>query len=306
MLNTEIARRLEEVADLLERHGANSFRVRSYRRAALGIRRLPRSLAEICHTEGEDGLRAAIGVGERLSKLIQQLIVTGRLPMLDRLRGAADPVAVLETVPGIGPVLANHLYEDLGIDSLEDLETAAHDGRLTNLAGIGSKKLAGIEDTMSARLGRLRPASEDIVNEPSVEELLDVDREYRQNAAAGTLPKIAPRRFNPKREQWLAVLRTDRGGHKYTALFSNTARAHELGRTRDWVVLYYNTGANERQATVLTSHRGNLGGMRIVRGREAECEQYYRSLHRLPAFPLPAASSGSQASAVASSTRPAI
>jgi DNA polymerase (family X) len=289
MQNTEIARRLEEVADLLEHQGANSFRVRSYRRAALGVRRLPRSLADICHAEGESGLRAAIGVGERLSKLIHQLIMTGRLPMLEGLRGAADPVAVLETVPGIGPVLANHLYEHLGIDSLEELETAAHDSRLTNLAGIGRKKLAGIEDTMSARLGRLRPAIEHSVSEPPVEELLDVDREYRQQAAAGTLPKIAPRRFNPKREQWLPVLRTDRAGRKYTAVFSNTARAHELGRTHDWVVLYYNTGHNEREATVITSHRGNLSGKRIVPGREEACEHYYRSLHRLPAIPLPAA-----------------
>lgn len=68
-----------------------------------------------------------------------------------------------------------------------------------------------------------------------------------------------------------------RGDWHFTALFSNTARAHDLGRTNDWVVLYFNADDHaERQRTVVTEQRGPLGGRRVVRGREQECRDYYR------------------------------
>ena len=73
--------------------------------------------------------------------------------MLERLRGETDPVAVLASVPGIGKSLAWGCHEDLGIDTLEELETAAHDGRLENYAGIGAKRLSGIRDSLAQRLG---------------------------------------------------------------------------------------------------------------------------------------------------------
>lgn len=277
MENLEIARRLEEVADLLESQQANAYRVQAYRRAAAEVRRLTMSLDEIWREQGEEGLRAVTGVGERLATALRTLVTTGRLPMLDRLRGESDPVALLESVPGIGRAFAERLHYQFGIDSLEDLEAAAHDGRLHDLVGIGSKKLAGIIDTLAARLGRVRTAGrEHRADDPPVDELLDVDREYREKDAAGELARIAPRRFNPKAEAWLPVLHTQRGERHYTALYSNTAYAHQMGRTRDWVVLYYDGGADERQATVVTSNRGILAGKRIVRGRESECEDYYQ------------------------------
>jgi len=275
MHNIEIGRRLEEVADLLEAQRANPFRVQAYRRAAESVRRLPRPLAEVWRDRGDQGLRAVSGVGERrLGTALRTLITTGRLPMLDRLRGQTDPVALLESVPGIGHVFAERLHDELGINSLEDLEAAAHDNRLSDLAGIGKKKLASIVDSLAMRLGRVRREGHTHhTDEPSGEELLDVDQEYREKANADQLPKITPRRFNPSGEAWLPVLHTHRGERNYTALYSNTARAHEFGRIRDWVVLYYDGGLDERQVTVITSQRGSLSGKRIVRGRERECEQ---------------------------------
>jgi hypothetical protein len=109
-----------------------------------------------------------------------------------------------------------------------------------------------------------------------VESLLDVDREYRDAAEAGLLPTIAPRRLNPTGEAWLPVLHTRRADWQFTALFSNTARAHELGRVHDWVVLYCeDAGHAERQYTVVTAAGGSLAGRRVVRGREAECQAWY-------------------------------
>lgn len=116
------------------------------------------------------------------------------------------------------------------------------------------------------------PADED----PDIELLLDVDREYRNGAAAGRLPTIAPRRFNPEGKAWLPVLHARRGDWHFTALFSNTARAHELGRVHDWVVIYAeDRDHHEHQYTVVTPPGGPLAGRRVVRGREAECRAWY-------------------------------
>jgi len=275
MENVQIARRLEEVASILEEQRANPFRVRSYRRAAESVRRVPRPLMELWREGGEEALRALPGVGDRLAVALRTLITTGRLPMLDRLRGTIDPVALLGSVPGLGRTVAERLYHDLGIETLEDLEAAAHDGRLHDVAGIGGKKLDGIMDTLATRLQRIPRSAEPGSEPPSVAELLDVDREYREKAASHLLPTITPRRFNPRREPWLPILHAEQGDHHYTALFSNTAHAHELGKTQDWVVIYCNGGRSERQFTVITALRGALAGKRIVRGREDECTRYY-------------------------------
>ena len=66
---------------------------------------------------------------------------------------------------------------------------------------------------------------------PDIAMLLDVDREYRDKAVRGSLQKIAPKRFNPSGKAWLPILHTERDAWHFTALFSNTARAHDLKRT---------------------------------------------------------------------------
>jgi DNA polymerase (family 10) len=275
--NLEIAQRLEEVAEFLEEQGANPYRVQAYRNATQTLQRLDQPITELLQHEGTEGLRQLPGIGESLARSIHALATTGRLPMLERLRGESDPVALLASVPGLGKVLATRLYEELGIDTLEELEAAAYDGRLSQSAGFGEKKLQAIRDSLAARLGRVRgQVGWSATGEPSIEELLDVDREYRQKAAAGRLRRIAPRRFNPSGEAWLPVLHTQRAERHYMALFSNTPRAHEMDMTHDWVVLYYDGGRGERQCTVITGQRGALKGRRIVRGREAECVRYYQ------------------------------
>jgi hypothetical protein len=265
-VNEQVAGHLDEIGRLLGAHGVNPFRVGAWVRAARTVRGLDRGVAEILSAEGLDGLDRLPGIGRTISRAIRDLVATGRLAMLDRLRGDTDPEALLATVPGIGPRFARSLDRDFGIHTLEDLEAAAHDGRLARIRGMGEKRVSGIRDSLAARLGRVRVPPRQPSPEPPVAELLDVDREYRRGAASGTIPRIAPRRFNPRRERWLPVLHTARGGRRYTALFSNTARAHELGRTRDWVVIYSGAGDGERTWTVVDAP----GGARVVRGRENE------------------------------------
>jgi hypothetical protein len=273
-VNEQIAGRLEEAARLLRDQGADPFRVAAYLRAASTVRLMREPLDELFRRRGLEGLKELPRVGESIGRAIRELLTHGQLPMLDRLRGEADPVALLASVPGIGGVLAERLHDELGLESLADLEAAAHDGRLETIAGFGAKRLAGIRDSLAQRLGRVRVPPK-VETPPRVAELLDVDREYREKAAAGQLQRIAPRRFNPTGESWLPVLHTRRGSRRYTALFSNTARAHRAGKTRDWVVLYSDNGVGESRHTVITAAFGPLRGCRVVAGREAECISAY-------------------------------
>ena len=270
-VNLEVAGRLEEAARLLRDQGADRFRVGAYLRAAETLRSMHEPVDEVFRARGLDGLKELPHVGETIARAIRELLTHGRLPMLDRLRGEADPVTLLASVPGIGDVLADRLHEELGLETLADLEAAAHDGRLETVAGFGAKRLAGIRDSLAHRLGRVRLPTVARAR-PSVTELLDVDREYREKVARGQLQKIAPRRFNPSGEAWLPILHTRRGSRRYTALFSNTARAHQAGKTGDWVVIYGDDGDGEHRSTVITAAYGPLRGHRVVAGREAECE----------------------------------
>ena len=132
--------------------------------------------------------------------------------------------------------------------------------------------------SLTERLGYIRRSNEPKRSEsPPIEELLDVDREYREQAASNLLHKFAPRRLNPTGKAWLPVLHTQRGSRHYTALFSNTPRAHKRGKTHDWVVLFYDNGTRESQCTIITGEWGILQGHRIVSGREAECIRFYSS-----------------------------
>jgi hypothetical protein len=130
-------------------------------------------------------------------------------------------------------------------------------------------------DALAGRLGRYRTAGPP-QGEPPVAELLAVDAAYRENARHNSLPMLTPRRFNPRNEPWLPLYRDDRDGWRYRALFSNTALAHRLGQTHDWVVIYFDDGVTEGQRTVVTETRGDLRGRRVVRGRERECRAHYQ------------------------------
>ena len=281
-INARCADRLREAADLLEAQGANPFRVSAYRKAATTVLELPEDLAARVDRDGLPGLEALPHIGRGIASALLEMVRTGRWTQLERLRGSADPVQLLTAVPGLGHRLAERIHDELQVDTLEGLELAAHDGRLESVPGVGPRRAAAIRASLQTMLSRSRPhraaPRSDQAEGPGVGILLAVDDEYRRKAAAGSLPTIAPRRFNPEGESWLPVLHTEREGWHFTALFSNTAQAHQLGRTRDWVVLYfYDDQHAEGQHTVVTETHGPLAGRRVVRGREPECRAHYSS-----------------------------
>ncbi len=254
--------------------------------AADTVSRLDADIRALFDKGGIDALDALPRIGKGISKAIAEILITGRWRQLERLRTGEDDAGLFQAVPGIGPELATRIHDTLHIDTLEALELAVRDGRLGRVEGIGPRRLAGIRASLDDILSRQRqwrdlhqrkaPAVE-----PSVSTLLEIDRLYREKVAAGALPTIAPKRMNPEGKAWLPVLHVSRDQWHFTALFSNTPRAHELRRTADWVVIYfYDADHQEGRRTVVTETRGSLIGRRVVRGRELECRAQYLGLAR--------------------------
>jgi len=279
-LNHKIALKLREIATLLRTQRANPFRVNAYLHAAQTLDRLDENVEILLEAKGIKGLVGLPAIGEGIARSIYEYVATGRMSRLESLHGEADPVALLRSIPTIGPQLAERIHDSLGIDSLESLENAFRDGRLDEIEGLGIKRRQAIEAWLQQHLDRQRrrPSKTPASNAPPIELLLRVDREYREKARAGMLPKIAPKRFNPENRAWLSILHAAYGGWHFTALYSNTARAHDLKRVFDWVVVYYyDDDQREGQHTLVTETRGELAGKRVVRGRESECRRYYAS-----------------------------
>ncbi len=273
--NAFIAEKLGEVADLLDQQNASLFRVRAYRDAAEHVQRMTLSLRDVYRRGGRSGLEDLQTVGPSIAGAIIELLDTGDLRMVSRLRGSSNPEALFQTVPTIGPTLARSIHDTLHIDTLEALETAAHDGRLDTVKGVGRRRIDAIRHSLNDMLGRRRPRGQSATAPvPTVQDILSVDRQYLTTLNA--LPTIRPRRFNDTGTLRIPILHTEREDWRFTAIFSNTAAAHRYGATRDWVVIYFEQDdAPEGLATVVTQKGGPLKGLRVIRGREKECEDHY-------------------------------
>jgi len=150
MLNTEIARAFEELADLLEIQGANPFRVRAYRNAARTIDDLPDSVADMLR-DPECRLEDLPGIGADLAGKIRLLVQSGSLPQLEELRSQVPPgVLQMLRVPGVGPKRAGTLFHELGIQSLDKLKEAAESGAIARLRGFGHKTAQAILDGLNS------------------------------------------------------------------------------------------------------------------------------------------------------------
>lgn len=282
--NRTIAEQLEEIRRLLEAQDANPFRVASYGKAAETIRHWDRSVADIAR-DHPDELTELPDIGHKLAGTIEEYVRSGRIPLRDRLEAEVQPEALLQRVPGLGPERAHRVVDECGITTLEELERAAHDGRLEQVEGFGDRRVQAVRDGLAGMLSRSaadrarrRVAPEPAeTGEPPVKLLLAVDASYREQAEAGELPTIPPRRFNPEGVAWLPILRETREGWQFTALYSNTQRAHELHASHDWVVIYYRRDGEEDQCTVVTGRYGASKGQRVVRGRETECRRHYQA-----------------------------
>ena len=149
MTNSEIASVFDHVADLLDYQGGNVFRVRAYRNAAHTIGGLVEPLAAV-RADTNRALTDLDGIGDDLAGKIEELLDTGRLPLLEELK-AQVPTAAFELmrVPGLGPKKVKQLVDALGIDSLEALEQACREKRVESVKGFGAKTQAAILDNIA-------------------------------------------------------------------------------------------------------------------------------------------------------------
>jgi putative hydrolase len=277
--NKEIAAKLREIASLLDEQKASRFRVSAYLNAAKSIEVMDEPAEDLLRRDGFQALLEIPGVGEGIARSVNEYLMTGRMSRLESLQTGHDPIALFEQIPGIGPRSAHRIIETLHIDTLEALELAAHNGRLKTVPGFSTKKIALVQAWLAHILGYRQPRAEpqQIIAEPPIGLLLKIDEHYRNKAQVGELPTIAPKRFNPSGEAWLPILHTTRQSWHFTALYSNTGRAHQLNRVKDWVVIsFYDDKHHEGQHTVVTETRGAETGLRVVRGREKECSEYYK------------------------------
>ena len=147
--NFEIATILLEVAEALAMRGADQYRIRAYRQAARTILSLHEPLEEI-HRRG--ALQSLQGIGESLSRKIEEILTTGHLRQHDILMEETPPgMMAMMRIPGIGPRTAATLYHQLGIAGINELEHAAQEGRLRLLKGFGAKTEANILQNIERR-----------------------------------------------------------------------------------------------------------------------------------------------------------
>jgi len=142
MRNAEVARVLQDIADLLEIKGENRFKIRAYQRAVLSLEHLTEEVARLV---AENRLRKISGVGEAIAAKITELVNTGHLRCYEELKAEfPEGISTLLEIPGIGPKTALLLASELGIKTATDLEAAIDDGRVAALPRLGKKTAQNI------------------------------------------------------------------------------------------------------------------------------------------------------------------
>ena len=137
LTNAAMAQALDELGDLYELDGAESYRVIAYRNAARSIRDAPMSVAQLV---AEGRATELNGVGKTLDEKLRALLETGDIPAAQKLR-AKIPIGLISVMhlPGFGPRRARRLYDELKVDSLDALRAAAEAGEIRKLRGFGPK-----------------------------------------------------------------------------------------------------------------------------------------------------------------------
>lgn len=136
--NSDVAGIFNRLADLLEIDDANQYRVRAYRNAARTVNNLPRSVSDMI--EAEEDLSELPGIGDDLAGKIGEIVETGHLEQLEELEQELPAeLSQLMALPGLGPKRVRSLYEQLGVEDVEDLAAAAREEKIRDVPGFGKK-----------------------------------------------------------------------------------------------------------------------------------------------------------------------
>jgi len=152
--NADISAIFEEIADLLEIEAANRFRILAYRKAARILSELPQEVRALLKNNYD--LRRLPGIGDDLALKITEIVSTGNCSLLQRLRSELPPaITELLRIPGIGPKRVKVLYQNLDVQTVEQLHRAALDGRIRELPGFGEKTELNILKAVEAHASQV-------------------------------------------------------------------------------------------------------------------------------------------------------
>ena len=236
MENVEIARALNQVADLLELRNENPFKVRAYRNAARTVEGLSRRIAEMVEA-GED-LEELPAIGKDMAAYITELVRTGRLKRLEQLeKRVPHGLAELMQLEGMGPKKAMRLHEELGVNTIADLEKAIRAGEVEALRGFGRKSAAKMLQAIRdhrRHLARFKLSDADQLVQPILAHMrnapgiveLEVAGSYRRRVETiGDVDLLAAaRKAAPVMEHFTA--------------YPGAARVESAGPTRATIVLH--------------------------------------------------------------------
>jgi DNA polymerase (family 10) len=136
MTNKQIALAFDELANLLELHEENEFKVRSYRNAYLTLRKLDRPLSELPDAE----LKALKGIGPAISSKIREVLDSGHISALEEARAKTPPgVVEMLDINGFGPKKVRQVWLEMGIETVGELLYACNENRLVEYKGFGLK-----------------------------------------------------------------------------------------------------------------------------------------------------------------------
>jgi len=149
MDNESIARRFHRLAALMDIRGDDPFRLRSYRNAAEAIETWPTPMQQIAAAEGIAGLQAIPGVGKAIAGKILELLDRGTFDAWERII-VETPESVLDLLelPGIGPKTAALLHQKYKVSSLAELRKFVQGGGLEQVDGIGTKTAERIKENL--------------------------------------------------------------------------------------------------------------------------------------------------------------
>ena len=136
MTNKEIANAFDTLANLLELHGENEFKIKSYRNAYLTLRKLDRPVSELPESE----LKGIKGIGAATAAKIIELTSTGAMDALESiLRETPAGVVEMLDINGFGPKKVRSVWKDMGIETIGELWYACNENRLVEYKGFGLK-----------------------------------------------------------------------------------------------------------------------------------------------------------------------
>ncbi len=190
MRNFEIARLFYEMANLLEVRGESLFRVRAYQRGAQTLETLSEDVGVLAD---RGALQTLPNIGKDLAAKIQEYLASGRIARLESLReGLAPTFLSLLEIRGLGPKTARALFEQLGIESIEQLEEACRTKRIVGVAGVRERTcdniLRGIAEWRAGRTRVLLPAARAVARQ--VAEALRAQGGVERLEIAGSLRRM--------------------------------------------------------------------------------------------------------------------